>query len=883
MVVFVEGLGPRLRGDERWWGGDRRAHTLSFPRGLSRRIMIVSFGSAPHHKKGGGGRFANAGRVVRKRALVQRPPRCSCALVSAPDSWEGGASLRHMTVLLSGIRAGPRLPGSRRFVTSPTHPYSNAPSGVRRRLSPAGEITSLQADGCEPYRQDTAPRPTTKTPHERAPAGRDGTRISAGFGAGISIFLCATEIVEAPPAHRPSPRRRPRVARGLAGPIDSGAGPSRVSGVSRRDPREPPAVPAHRPFRLSARLPLDLRARGRGHRRHHRSAGCMGRRTHDYTAGVICAKVARYAERIHQPEPPAPSASPQRRKGQCGLARRRLGADWLGRCARPAIAEAFIKAEARHGAEAVWPYYYAGTMGLVQRDGIHRLRHAGRYSRPVRHDLHHSGLCRVYGAGVGRLAGPDPREMAKSDLVVIWGTNAVATQVNVMTHAVRARKERGRADRGHRRLPQRDDEAGRHRALPQAGHRRGARLRGDACPLPRRLCRPRLPREIHRRAGASSRRTSGRGRRNGRRRSPGSRRRRSRLSPGPSATTKRTYFRLGYGFTRSRNGAVSMHAASCIPAVTGAWQYEGGGAFHTNGGIFGLNKAMIEGHDLVDPKIRRLDQSRIGAVLCGEAEALFGGPPVTAMLIQNTNPVSVAPEQAKVKRGFARDDLFVAVHEQVMTETAAMADIVLPATMFLEHDDIYRGGGHQYIILGPKLIDAAGRMPDQPPGDRRPCGAARLRPSRLRDERARAHRLDAPEVRPRHARRARSGASGSTASRIFAPRITSTASRHPGRQVPLQAGLAEGQRSQQRADGAVGDDAVASRLLAGGRGGGRTSSVPPRHLAGALLPQLVLQRDAVVAEEGGRPAGGADPSRGRRGARHRRRRAGAARQRAAAW
>ena len=78
------------------------------------------------------------------------------------------------------------------------------------------------------------------------------------------------------------------------------------------------------------------------------------------------------------------------------------------------------------------------------------------------------------------------------------------------------------------------------------------------------------------------------------------------------------------------------------------------------------------------------------------------------MLIQNTNPVSVAPDQERVKRGFAREDLFVAVHEQFMTETAKAADVVLPATMFLEHDDIYQGGGHQYILLGPKLVEPPG-------------------------------------------------------------------------------------------------------------------------------------------------------------------------------
>ncbi|MFY8152594.1 MAG: molybdopterin-dependent oxidoreductase, partial [Hyphomicrobiales bacterium] len=170
----------------------------------------------------------------------------------------------------------------------------------------------------------------------------------------------------------------------------------------------------------------------------------------------------------------------------------------------------------------------------------------------------------------------------------------------------------------------------------------------------------------------------------------------------------RTFFRLGYGFARSRNGAVNMHAASCIPVVLGAWQHEGGGAFHSNSGMYGWRKSLIEGLDLLDRSVRVLDQSRIGAVLCGDEEALLGGPPVTAMLIQNTNPVSVAPDQTRVKAGFEREDLFTVVHEQFMTDTALMADIVLPATMFTEHDDIYQGGGHQYIQLGPKLVDPPG-------------------------------------------------------------------------------------------------------------------------------------------------------------------------------
>ena len=103
-----------------------------------------------------------------------------------------------------------------------------------------------------------------------------------------------------------------------------------------------------------------------------------------------------------------------------------------------------------------------------------------------------------------------------------------------------------------------------------------------------------------------------------------------------------------------------------------------------------------------------LDQSRIGAILTGDRDALQGGGPIKAMLIQNTNPVSVAPDQTLVKQGFAREDLFTVVHEQFMTETAAMADVVLPATMFLEHADIYSGGGHQYVEFADKLIEPPG-------------------------------------------------------------------------------------------------------------------------------------------------------------------------------
>ncbi|HUG61911.1 MAG TPA: molybdopterin oxidoreductase family protein [Methylomirabilota bacterium] len=425
-----------------------------------------------------------------------------------------------------------------------------------------------------------------------------------------------------------------------------------------------------------------------------------GSADNDYTAGVICAKVARYAERIHNADR---LTVPLLRDGPKGSGQfKPIGWDE----ALDRVAEAFLAAEALHGAEAVYPYYYAGTMGLVQRDGIHRLRHAKRYSRQF-DTICTNPAWTGWIAGAGRLAGPDPREMAVADCVVIWGTNAVATQVNVMAHAVRARKTRGakivaidvyatetvrQADLGLVLRPGTD--AALACAVMHVAFRDGYADRAyiaryaDAPDELEAHVASRTPEWAAAITGLSVEDIEAFARLVG--------------------TTKRTFFRLGYGFTRTRNGTVSMHAAASVAVVLGSFQHEGGGAFHNNGAIYNLNKTMIEGNDVLDRSTRQLDLSRIGAVLTGEADALGGGPPVTAMLIQNTNPMSVAPEQDKVRRGFSRDDLFVCVHEQFMTDTARMADIVLPATMFLEHDDVYKGGGHQYVLFGPKLVEPPG-------------------------------------------------------------------------------------------------------------------------------------------------------------------------------
>src|SRR5262245_9156 len=159
-----------------------------------------------------------------------------------------------------------------------------------------------------------------------------------------------------------------------------------------------------------------------------------GSKRNTYTAGVICEKVGRYAERVHHPDR---LLYPLRRVGPKG-SRRFERVSWDEALAQ--VADAVARQAARLGPETVWPYYYAGTMGLVQRDGINRLTHVMRYSR------FYSTICVTlsdigWAAGVGAKRGVDLREVGlHSDLVVIWGGNPVNTQVNVMTHVMRARR-----------------------------------------------------------------------------------------------------------------------------------------------------------------------------------------------------------------------------------------------------------------------------------------------------------------------------------------------------------------------------------------------------------------------------------------------------------
>ena len=428
-----------------------------------------------------------------------------------------------------------------------------------------------------------------------------------------------------------------------------------------------------------------------------------GSQRNAYTDGVICEKVARYAERVHHPER---LTHPLLRDGPKGANRwKRISWDE----ALDRVAEAFTEKAARYGTPTVWPYFYAGTMGLVQRDGINRLRHALKYSR------WYSTICVTLSdtgwiAGVGAKRGVDLREAAEhADLVVIWGGNPVNTQVNVMQHAMAAKKRgaklvvvdpyrTGTAEKADLHLALRPGTDGAlacgvMHVLFEEGFADWDYLRRYTdCPdeLAAHL-RNRTPEWAAGITGLPAQTIVEFARLYGR--------------------TRRSFIRCHHGFSRSRNGAANMHAAVCLPAVTGAWQHKGGGALYGHTGIYPLDRTLIEGLDVMDRSVRELDQSRLGPILMGEPDALNGGPPVTALLVQNTNPAMVCPELNKVHAGLARGDLFTCVHEQFLTETAAFADVVLPATSFLEHDDFYTASGHTVFQVARKLIE--------PPGDAR--------------------------------------------------------------------------------------------------------------------------------------------------------------------
>jgi len=427
-----------------------------------------------------------------------------------------------------------------------------------------------------------------------------------------------------------------------------------------------------------------------------------GSRQNPYTAGVICSKVARYEERVYHPDRLTKPLKRKTPKSPTANLSDFEVIEWED--ALDLTANSFEEAQRKHGPETIWLYNYAGTMGLLQRDGIQRLRSTMGFSQQ-KNTICSWVMSVASKAGIGDRLSINPMEFEDSDLIIIWGSNPVYTQINLMKHINRARKLRGTklvvidpycsatakaADIHLSPMPGTDSALA--CAIMHVLFRDGWADRGylekytdDPSGLEAHL-KTRSPQWASRITGVSEEEIEELAADYGR--------------------SKRSIIRVGYGLSRSRNGAATLHSVFSIAAVSGAWQHQGGGIYAGTGGQFKIDTSLIIGPS---SDARVLDMSQIGPILDGDMDVLNGGPPVTAMLIQSSNPAVVAPDSGRVRSGLLRDDLFTAVHEQFFTDTARLADVIFPATTFLEHNDLYTSYGHTYLQFGPKIIEPIGQ------------------------------------------------------------------------------------------------------------------------------------------------------------------------------
>ncbi len=408
-----------------------------------------------------------------------------------------------------------------------------------------------------------------------------------------------------------------------------------------------------------------------------RSVKVSGDPDHPITRGLLCPKMLNYEQTVHS----------QRRLTRPLL---RSGAKGAGEFAPISWGEAIERIcsqwkdlIAKFGGESILPYSYAGTMGLVQRNSGHPFFHklgASRLERTICSPAKDAG----WKALMGETAGMEPAEIGQSDLVILWGINAAATSIHCMRDAQDAKRRGARlwaidtyrtptcdaCDESFLIRPGSDGALSLgmmhvivreqlmdmafvadnvlgvddfvSKILPDCTPARMS----DLCGLTTETIE-RLAREF--------------------------------------ARAKAPFIRLGSGLTRYANGAMTVRTISCLPALTGAWQRQGGGILTgtSTGAAFPMHKVTRE--DFIGQPTRLVSMNQLGAALTE-----LDSPRVMGLYVYHSNPASIAPDQNAVIRGLLREDLFTVVHERFMTDTARHADLVLPATSSLEHPDLYR-------------------------------------------------------------------------------------------------------------------------------------------------------------------------------------------------
>jgi anaerobic selenocysteine-containing dehydrogenase len=420
----------------------------------------------------------------------------------------------------------------------------------------------------------------------------------------------------------------------------------------------------------------------------------QGDPTMPFTEGTLCTKVAHYLERTYSPDRVLYPLKRVGRKGE-GKFRRISWDEALGEIA------AKLKALAAEDPRTILPCSYAGTMGMLQyssmdRRFFHRLG-ASQLERTLCSSAGKAGLKATLGGSYGM----DPERFEDSRLIFIWGSNPIVSNLHFWSRAQEAKRRGAKlvAIDPYRSLTA--EKCTQHVALlpgTDAALALGMmhvlisenlvdrdyidRYTIGYDQLKERVLRDYAPADVAGMCGLTVEEVVGLARDYGRIRPAG--------------------IRLNYGMQRHAGGGIAARTVACLPALVGAWRDAAGGIVLTTADFYGFDHARLERPDLLKGPTRVINHSALGDALTTAV------PPVKAMIVYNNNPVAVCPDSSKVVAGFAREDLFTVVMDSFLTDTADYADIVLPATTQLEHDDVHKSYGHLYVLANNAAIKPVG-------------------------------------------------------------------------------------------------------------------------------------------------------------------------------
>jgi anaerobic selenocysteine-containing dehydrogenase len=430
----------------------------------------------------------------------------------------------------------------------------------------------------------------------------------------------------------------------------------------------------------------------------------QGNPDHPQTDGVLCTKVSRYTERTYHPER---ILTPLKRVGKKGEGRFEAVSwdDALNDIA------ARLKTIAARNPLAIVPYSYAGTMGLVQGEGM-----AARFFNRLGGSSLHRSICAEAGGKameytLGAKVGMKVEHYAQAKLIIIWGSNSIGSNLHFWRYAQIAKRNGAKLICIDPRKTETADKCHEHIALLPGTDAALAlavmhelivndwldhdyiqqyTLGWDALKARALQWSPERTAEV---CGISVAQIKSLA-----------------FDYGQSFVNNTSAaIRLNYGVQRVKGGGNAVRAVACLPALIGAWRHAGGGMLLSSSGSYGIQKAALERPELAKGKpTRTINMATIGDDLLREASTDFG-PKIEALLVYNSNPVAIAPNSTQVVKGFAREDLFTVVLEHFQTDTADYADYILPATTQLEHWDIHRSYGHTDVLLNRPAIAPVGQ------------------------------------------------------------------------------------------------------------------------------------------------------------------------------